>query len=596
MALGTLAADDAVLSCMEHSESETRQAERRWGRQPRSGNSEFADPHAALPSIEMAHDDRRQARSRAQRSKRSPVLEGHQQRGKRFIPPLMQFDNLKSISWHREMLPDFLWIALMMGRRSDWRAVYAPLNVVDRFIPEGDRIADGRLSSFALVPDAERAAAREAIQNETPHALPTALGHAFGLFPTCPASWLFADSSALRDPDPSIGLPLLRSVVTENADKAGVRSTRLRIAAISRRVTHRRFVHSGDSFMQMVPKYPNGLSKQDQRAVESMMRAAWGTVFGIETGRDPSGLDWAREFWQRSRELVPCKLRVTESEIPVSDQADGPVDPEPMIQLSELRPLLSAARRLGDRLRDAQLTALSAPDADHTTAVLFGMASRMYRLLVDFLDRPSSWAPATASFYVRPLVETRIVSAWLSKKNDSTLIEAYREHGLGNLKLLRDHIKADFGEDRDSDAREFVEYLDSRVNLELDEWAQPVNVGALSETTIRKMAIECDLKRLYDLSFVPMSSENHGEWPAVRDNDTTLCHEPLHGGHRVGAFVGSSHTIGPQALASALQIAEDGIVAIFGQYGIDVAHEFAPVWKAFDAAMYEREDEGEAPS
>jgi hypothetical protein len=368
------------------------------------------------------------------------------------------------------------------------------------------------------------------------------------------------------------------------------------MAAISRLVTHRKFMHSGDPLMQMVPKYPNGLSERDQRAVESIMRATWGTFFAIEVDRDPSALVWAREFWRRSRHLVPCKFRVIESEIPVSDDTGGPVDPEPMVQLSELRAVLSAARRLGDRLRDAQLTAFSAPEADHSTSVLFGMASRMYRLLVNFLDRPSSWAPATTSFYVRPLIETRIVSAWLSKKHDPTLIEAYREHGLGNLKLLRDHIKADFGEDGDSDVREFLEYLDRRVNLELDEWAQPVNVGAFTDTTIRKMAIECDLKRLYDLSFVPMSSENHGEWPSVRDNDTAFCREPLHAGHRVGAFSGSSHTIGPQAVASALQIAEDGIVAIFDHYGIDVAHEFAPVRKAFEAAMYEKEDEGDAPN
>ena len=573
---------------MRPREAEKRPGDNLGGRTPRS-----EDPHSALPSIEMGHKRRH---SRSRRSKRSPVLEGHQQRGKRFIPPLMQFDRLKSISWHQEMLPDFLWIGQMIGRRSDWRAVYVPLSVVDRFVPDGDRIADGRLSSFALVPEGARAAARKAIQNETPQALPTALGHALGLFPTCPAAWLFADSSAFRDPDPSIGLPLLRSIITDNADKAGVRSTRLRMAAISRLVTHRKFVHSGDSVMQMVPRYPSGLSERDQRAVESVMRATWATIFGIEVDRDTFALVWAREFWQRGRQLVACKFRVRESEIPVSDDADGPVDPEPMIQLAELRALLSALRTLGDKLRDIQLAAYSAPDADHSTAVLFGMASRMYRLLMDFLDRPSSWAPATASFFVRPLVETRIVSAWLCKKSDPNLIEAYREHGLGNLKLLRDHIRADFGGNADGATSEFLDDLDSQVNLELDEWAQPVNVGAFTDTTIRKMAIECDLKRLYDLSFVPMSSENHGEWPSVRDKDTTLCHESLHGGHRVGAFVGSSHTIGPQAVASALQIAEEGIVAIFEHYGIDVTHEFVPVREAFDAAMYEREDEDEAPN
>jgi hypothetical protein len=270
-----------------------------------------------------------------------------------------------------------------------------------------------------------------------------------------------------------------------------------------------------------------------------------------------------------------------------SDDTDGPVDPEPVTQLSELRALLVSVRALGDKLRTVQLAVVADPEADESTAVTLGLASRIFRLLSDFLDRPSAWSPGTAAYHLRPIVETRIVSAWLTKRNDAALFAAYREHGLGHLKLLRDHIKADLGDDLDDSALEFLESLDRRVNLEIDEWFQPVNVGAFTTVTIRQMAIECHLKRLYDLSFVPLSAENHGEWPSVRENDTVLCTEPLHGGHRVGAFQGSPRTIGPPAARSALAIAEEGITAIFGHYGLDVAADFAPVWTAFDAAMYD---------
>lgn len=109
------------------------------------------------------------------------------------------------------------------------------------------------------------------------------------------------------------------------------------------------------------------------------------------------------------------------------------------------------------------------------------------------------------------------------------------------------------------------------------------------------MAIDCGLKRLYDLSYVPLSSVNHGEWPAIRDNDTVLCTEPLHGSHRVGRFQSSTRVIGPQAARQALLVAEEGIVAIFAHYKLDVAAAFAPVWEAFRAAVYEDEDE-DAPS
>lgn len=504
----------------------------------------------------------------------------------------MQLEDLTTVSWHREMLPDFLWIALMMGRRSDWQAVYTPLEILDDFVPDGHRIADGRLTSFALVPEDRRVAARNALRRDAPFALPTDFGHLLGLFPSCPASWLFVHSARHRDPDPGIGIPLLRSLLIDNGDKSGVQSTRLRMAAFSRLVTHGKIRHTGDSLMEMVPKYPYGLNAEEQGTVESLMRAMWGSLFGIELQRDPSALKWAREFWQQSRRLSPCVFDVFKSEIPVSDGAtDGPLDPEPMLHLAEFRALLSTAHTLGNTLRMSQLGAFSSPHTDAAAAVLFGMASRMYRIVLDLLDRPSSWSQATASLFLRPLAETRIVAAWLAKRNDPTLIASYREHGLGNLKLLRDHIRADLGEVSNGEIGDMLYDLDRRVNLEVDEWAQTVNIGAFTDTTIRKMAIECDLKRLYDLVFVPMSSENHGEWPSVRDNDTAICTEPLHGGHRVGAFVGSPWVIGPEAITSALGIAEEGIVSIFSHFGIDISQEFTPLREAFEAAVFMDEDD-----
>ncbi len=96
------------------------------------------------------------------------------------------------------------------------------------------------------------------------------------------------------------------------------------MAAFSRLVTHGKIRHTGDSLMEMVPKYPYGLNAEEQGTVESLMRAMWGSLFGIELQRDPSALKWAREFWQQSRRLSPCVFDVFKSEIPVSDGAtDG---------------------------------------------------------------------------------------------------------------------------------------------------------------------------------------------------------------------------------------------------------------------------------
>jgi hypothetical protein len=168
----------------------------------------------------------------------------------------MQVGPMREHSWYEEMLPDFLWIALMLGKRSDWKAVYSALEVVDRFVPPGQQFADGRLSTLALVPENARPAARAALHREAPHALPTQFGHALGLYPTCPARWLYEDWLIRHEPDPEIGIPLLRSLIQDHVDKSSVATTRLRMAAFSRRVTHGKISHPGTAVFELFPKYP----------------------------------------------------------------------------------------------------------------------------------------------------------------------------------------------------------------------------------------------------------------------------------------------------------------------------------------------------
>jgi hypothetical protein len=490
-------------------------------------------------------------------------------------------------SWHREMLPDFLWLALMLGRRSDWGAAYRALNVLDRFVPDGPRFADGRLSTFALVPQDSRDAARIALRTEAPHALPSTFGHALGLYPECPARWLYEDWLVDHEPDADVGVPLLRSLVADNADKYSVRSTRLRMAAISRRVTHGRLFHPGTGVYELIPKYPGGLTEDEQRQVESTMRAMWLASFGQETSEQPRLLDWPREFWRRSRELVACRVAFHREERAMT-QTDGPLDPEPLMQVADMHAILIALDQLGERLRTEQTAFLKDPEADEANEVLLGLASRMYRLLSGFLARPSAWVPDTAALHLRPLVDARILAGWLLVKNDPALFDAYRAHGLGRLKLLREHIKEDLGDDPPERAREMLEQFDRRVNLETEDWSQPVSLGAFTVVSQREMAIQAGLKREYDLSYAPLSAENHGDWAAVRDGDTVLCTEPLHGAHRVGRFGELSRTLRHEPVFAALSLAQDGIAGIFDHYGRDMREDFGLVEHALAHALYEQ--------
>ena len=252
--------------------------------------------------------------------------------------------------------------------------------------------------------------------------------------------------------------------------------------------------------MDLVPKYPGRLNESEQRQVESMMRAMWGALFGMEVDEDPSVLDWPREFWTRNRELAPCQIRGQyDRRVPMDTGEDGPVDPEPLMHVSEIAKVLEELDRLGGELREAQRAAVAGPDDDEGMSVLLGLASRLFRLTHDLLERPSARSPATAPLHIRAILDTRILSAWLVHRNDREIFAAYREYGIGRLKLLREHVLADLGEDLDEEAHAFVDQLDKRVNLETDELWQSVNLGSFTNKTMRDMAVEAGLKRDYDL-------------------------------------------------------------------------------------------------
>jgi hypothetical protein len=493
---------------------------------------------------------------------------------------------MKPVSWHRDMLPAFLWLAAMLGRRSDWRAAYRALDVVDRFVPDGERFVDGRLSTFAFVPEDQREAARAALAGEAPHALPSALGAALSFYPDCPALWLYEDRATDRIPREE-ALGLLRSLIVEHADKTSVASTRVRMAAISRRVTHGKLSHSGVGALALVPRYPDRLSGEEQRQVESTMRAAWNAMFGSEVERWPQVLEWPRAFWIRGRDLVPCETRIDRNE-DSPDEQDGPLDPEPLMRVSEMRAILTALDALGAELSELERDLSVDPGVDESNAVLLGLASRLYRLLYAIAERPSAWVPDTAALLLRPIVDTRILCGWLLHRNDPSLFAAYQEHGRGRLKLLREHVREDAGDSPDEGARELLEHFDRRVNLEVDEMFQPVNLGAFTKASQRDMAIEAGLKREYDLSYAPLSSANHGEWPAVRENDTVLCVEPLHGAHRLGRFARPSRAVQPEPVLTALHLVRGGISEVFDHYGRDVRASFEPVRQALEHAVYEQ--------
>jgi len=72
-----------------------------------------------------------------------------------------------------------------------------------------------------------------------------------------------------------------------------------------------------------------------------------------------------------------------------------------------------------------------------------------------------------------------------------------------------------------------------------------------------------------------LSGETHGEWGSLMSLDLDRCRNPLHGGHRMGAFDLARSPISLNALQMAADLVEGTVVEVFNALGVDPSPAFS---------------------
>jgi hypothetical protein len=259
-----------------------------------------------------------------------------------------------------------------------------------------------------------------------------------------------------------------------------------------------------------------------------------------------------------------------------------------------------ALATLGDVLRARQFEARLDLEAPTAAEVRLGLASRQLRLLSYLAGNPMFWKYPVAEYVLRPMVDTRILIAWLIEKDDPELYEKFKSFGAGRLKLRKLHLE-DFleAEELAGEFEDHLAYLEARVNRETLEEFQAVDLGGnFAGRSIRDMAVQSGLKRLYDLDYAPLSAEHHGEWQSLEEWDLAASEDPLHQGHLFGAFEETAEEgIAIQVVAHGFHLMADSMGEVFASLEVDVAAELAACEEALAAAVARaREEAGaEAP-
>jgi hypothetical protein len=225
----------------------------------------------------------------------------------------------------------------------------------------------------------------------------------------------------------------------------------------------------------------------------------------------------------------------------MDDQAEGPA-----VEAS-LSHVLGITHRYAVALEAQVLerTALHVPDLGNPLPdeVRFGLLSRQTRFTVAVSRDAILWAEDLGRIFSRSIVETYLTMSWLIKNGQQADYESFVEYGLGQEKLLIEHLRArNRGRDGTADAAA-VKERELWLSQFKYAYLTPVNVGRWSDKNVREMATEIDEKSLYDFVYVPFSSEVHGMWNAIAHANLRRCMEPLHRFHLIPDLQPRSLTI-----------------------------------------------------
>jgi hypothetical protein len=161
------------------------------------------------------------------------------------------------------------------------------------------------------------------------------------------------------------------------------------------------------------------------------------------------------------------------------------------------------------------------------------MLSRQVTLTAELASNPGMWNGHLAPLVLRPMVEALITFAWILG-DPSERLKRFMLYGLGQEKLLLEHIKAKLAEQgtdpsKDQEMQKWESWLNAQKYIDLLE----VNVGDWAGVNLRAMAEEAGYLDLHRIDYGRWSGAIHNMWHHLVRFNLQYCQNALHGFHRV---------------------------------------------------------------
>lgn len=465
-----------------------------------------------------------------QKARRGQVLRDHQRIRKQFIPPFLATfpGKLGYVRWIDDLLPEVVWIALLLDSLPASRGVEVAL----RCAQETNRVvAPQKARSFAFISEyyaVTTAHTREILQGLSNSSvlddLRSSLMPLVSLYGECPLGFLFDERARIQHRiDLETATERMKRAVRDCHNRRSRPAMLVQATALYLMMATGKMVIRKGMELEKIERILDYPDTEESKGLASLVRAALNACIPNEEG----ARGWCSCFWRHGYDISVCEFHEYE------------VGPRDEISKTKLREILEASQRyrteLFEEVRERWVRAPLDLARPIRGEVLGGLIARQARLATALAGDPNLWSVDIGRILLRCMVDTHITLTWLARKGNEEDYEHFVEHGLGQEKLLLEHLslRLDEADGETATLREHIEGMREWINSQLLMDLLPVNVGAWTRKSPREMAEETNCLDIYNLSYSPLSSIVHGMWNTIARFNLQFCTNPLHRFHRV---------------------------------------------------------------